>query len=456
MTRAALHLNDAAITLLNAERILYRQPGFALLAGDTLTTGADAFARARINPRHVHHRYWTALGTEPLKEQFFAHLSAADLASRQLEQMWQAAGSGIDELVVAVPASLDAAQLGLFLGIAGDLGLPVVAMADAAVAATRREYRDAVPVHIDCGLHKTTLTRISQVNGAKVERSEVLADCGTYGLYDAWLTTIAEAFVRQSRFDPLHTADTEQLLLDQLGRWLGQAGRGDTVAMTLESAGITHSAEIESLALIGAAAPWYQQIANQLRSLYRAGENPAIQVSSRVASLPGLAELLKARVGGEIYALETGASARGALARCRDSGRSGDGVSLLRQLPWDQAAMDAGSRVEDSTPAGVPTHLLFRDTAWRIDERALLLGTQGDAGARHIDLPDDMPGVSRRHCEIRRHNGQCVVEDHSRYGTFLNGHRINGSTVLQVGDSLRVGSPGYEFLLITTDESHGA
>jgi len=51
--------------------------------------------------------------------------------------------------------------------------------------------------------------------------------------------------------------------------------------------------------------------------------------------------------------------------------------------------------------------------------------------------------------------GQCIVEDASRFGTFLNGHRIDGSTVLQVGDSLRVGTPGYEFHLITTDESHG-
>jgi hypothetical protein len=52
-------------------------------------------------------------------------------------------------------------------------------------------------------------------------------------------------------------------------------------------------------------------------------------------------------------------------------------------------------------------------------------------------------------------NGQCLLQDHSRYGTFLNGHRINNSAVLQAGDTIRVGSPGYEFLLIRTVESHG-
>jgi pSer/pThr/pTyr-binding forkhead associated (FHA) protein len=66
-----------------------------------------------------------------------------------------------------------------------------------------------------------------------------------------------------------------------------------------------------------------------------------------------------------------------------------------------------------------------------------------------------MPGVSRQHCSLTRQNGQCILQDHSRYGTFLNGHRINGSSVLQVGDTLRVGAPGYEFQMITTDESNG-
>lgn len=456
MTRAALHLNDAGITLLSADRVLYRQPGFALLSQDRLVTGNEAFARARINPRQLQHRHWMELSIAPLQERSFAHLTSADLVSRQLEQMWHSAGDGIDDLVVAVPAFLDSAQLGLILGIAADLGMPVTAMADAAVAATRREYRNAVPVHIDCGLHAMTLTRIAQVNGANAEVSEVLDACGTYALYDVWLMTIAEAFVRQSRFDPLHTADTEQMLLDQLGQWLGQAGRAESVSMSLSSGGITHRADIESLSLIGAAAPLYQQIANRLRALFRADEVPAIQITARVASLPGLADLLTARVGGEIYALEAGATARGALARCRGSARPGGGISLLRQLPWDQAAVEIHASNSAVARSGAPTHLLFGDVAWQIGERPIVIGSQADGDERLIELDGDMPGLSRRHCDIRREHGQCVIEDHSRYGSFLNGHRVNGSTVLQVGDSLRVGTPGFEFKLITTDESHGA
>ncbi|MGB5247100.1 MAG: FHA domain-containing protein [Woeseia sp.] len=455
MTRAALHINDAGITLLDSERLLYRQPGFALLRDDELVTGNAAIARARINPRHVQHRYWYELSADGLKDQYFHHLCAADLVSRQLEDMWQAAPSGISELVVAAPSYLSANQLGLLLGIALDLKLPVVALVDAAVAATRREYRNAVPVHIDIGLHCTTLTRIAQDGQARVDRSEQLEGCGIYGLYDAWLNHIAAGFVQQSRFDPLHTAATEQLLLNQLGAWLSAAGRGETVVMELAAGGMTHRAEIESLSLVGAAAPWYQQIANRLRALYRADETPAIQMTERASSLPGLADMLKARVGGEVFTLEPGATARGALARCRPT-TGDDGVSLLRQLPWDQSAIDVTAMAPGSTRAGVPTHLLFGSVAYAIDDAALLLGVEADDGTRRVELPGDMPGVSRRHCTVRRVNGQCVVEDQSRYGTFLNGHRIDGSAVLQIGDALRIGTPGYEFSLITTDESHGA
>lgn len=455
MNRLSLHLNDAGITLSDGERILYREPGYAWLGDDRLTTGNGAFAHARIDPRRIQHRYWTDLATTPLGDRRFSHLSAADLAIAQLEQLWAVAGNDVDELVVAVPSWMTAASLGLLLGIAGELGLPVVAMADAAVAATRREYKGAVPVHVDLGLHRASLTRMAQPGMAQTDRAEIVEDAGVFALYDRWLTTVAEAFVQQSRFDPLHTAETEQMLLDRLAGWLREASANDRVTLQIEAGGSSYTAEVESLVLVNAAAPVYQQIAIMLRSLYRAEDLPAIQVTDRVARMPGLTDMLKARVGGEVFVLEPGATARGALARCRGGRERKAGVSLLRQLPWDQGAIDVEAAGVDRTEAGAPTHVLYGYTAYAIDGSPLVLGSQEAAGDRHIALAADMPGVSRRHCSLRRRNGQCVLEDHSRYGTFLNGHRIDGSSVLQAGDTLRVGSPGFEFLLIRTDGGHG-
>jgi hypothetical protein len=225
--------------------------------------------------------------------------------------------------------------------------------------------------------------------------------------------------------------------------------------VAIDYRGIEHRAEIELLDLIGAVDPVYQRIVSQLRAIYRAGEYPALQLSDRAARLPGFAEMLKARVGGEIFTLEPGATGRGLLARCREMQRSTSSVSLLRQLHWDQAAAPVHAEVTTGD-SGRPSHVLLGSRAYEIREAPLVLGSQPAEDGRYIELSADMPGLSRRHCSIRHRDGQCIVEDFSRYGTFLNGHRIDGSAVLQAGDQLRIGTPGHELKLIVMEEAHGA
>lgn len=456
MSLLALHLNDAGITVLDADRIVYREPGVALLDNDTLTLGLSALANARVQPRGIQNRFWSELLTEPLRDTRFNHLSNADLASRQLELIWQQVAATDGRLVVAVPAYLSKDQLALFLGIAAELNVPVTGMVDAAVAATRREYRGAVPVHVDISLHSTVLTRIAQTERAAADRSAVVDESGLLALYDGWIKVIAETFVRQSRFDPLHTAETEQTLQDRLPEWLAAASAHDAVALEIAYGGVTHSAEIESLQLVAAAAPVYQRVVSHLRALYRAGETPALQLTDRAARMPGLAEMLRARVGGDVFLLEPGATVRGLYARARDLGarNGGTGVSLVRQLPWDQSAVSVEAP-EAGSKGGQPTHVLFGDTAYLIDDSPLNVGSQ-PADGRWIDLHQPMPGVSRRHCAIQRQNGQCIVHDFSRYGSFLNGHAIDGSAVLQVGDQIRIGTPGFELRMITAERPDGS
>lgn len=455
MTLIATHINDADISVIDSERIFYREPGFALLEGDHLAVGMEAFNEARLKPRQIHSEFWSNLQTQRLTKPPFQQLSTADLVSRQFEQAWRTAAERGDRLVVAVPAYMDSTSLGLLLGIAAEFEIPVVAMVDAAVAATRREYRGAVPVHVDLSLHSTTLTRMSQNGQAQVDRSAVIKESGMLVLYDAWIRTITNAFVKQSRFDPLHTAETEQLMQNYLTKWLSTASSGNTVLLEIEYRGITHKAELDLLQVAEAAAPVYQRIVSSLRALYRAEETPAIQLSDRAARMPGLAEMLKARVGGETYLLEPGATARGLLARCRDMRRGDSGVSLIRQLPWDQSPVDSETN-EAPVHAGVPTHILFGNTAYEIDAHPLVLGSQAAGTERCVDFQQDMPGVSRRHCVLQRENGQVVVRDSSRYGTFLNGHSIDSSAVLQVGDTIRLGTPGHELRLILEENAGGA
>ena len=434
---------------------MYREPGFALLEDDQLVTGSAAYAAARLKPRRIHNEYWSNLQTQPLRDSRFQHLSSADLVSQQFEQVWRKAAEHGDRLIVAVPAYMDNASLGLLLGIIAEYKVPVVAMVDAAVAATRREYKDAILVHVDISLHSTTLTRMSQDGMAQVDRSAVIDESGVLALNDAWIRSIAAAFVKQSRFDPLHTAETEQQLQDKLPEWLAVASSGSAIQLEIEYRGISHKAELESLQVAEAAEPVYQRIVSNLRALYRADETPAIQLSSRAARMPGLPEMLKARVGGEVYLLEPGATARGLLARCRDVEQSSTGVSLIRQLSWDQSPVVSES-LDSQNQGGVPTHVLFENIAYPVEAHPLTLGSQAVDNERSVDLHQEMPVVSRQHCKLQKEHGQIVVRDLSRYGTFLNGHRIDSSAVLQIGDTIRLGTPGHELRLIKAEQADGA
>ncbi len=454
MSAIAADINDAGITVLKDDAIVYREPGIALLNDDGPTIGNAAYRSARIHPRRVVTKYWSGLGTDALPVRRFEHLSAADIASSQLESMWAKVSAPESRLLVAVPAYMTTAQLGLFLGICKELEIPVAGMVDAAVAASRRQYRNATTVHVDISLHSTLLTRLLATGQAQVDAASVVEEAGLFSLYDAWIKAIAETFVQQSRFDPLHTAETEQMLLDRLPGWLAKASAGESVPLHIEYQGVVHDADMESIALVAAAAPVYQSIVSQLRTLCRADETPALQLTDRAASLPGLADMLKARVGGEVFMLEAAATARGLLARCRNL-ETGEQVSLIRQLPWDQSAVDVRVKSPGSD-GGRPTHVLFENTAFRIDGTPLFFGTQTGDGERFIELSQTMPGVSRKHCSLQDENGQCVVRDFSRYGTFLNGHRINDSAVLAAGDNLRVGTPGVELRLIRVEGGDGA
>ena len=449
----AAHLNDAGILVVNDEHILYHEPGFALLEDDHLITGADAYANASIKPRRIQNHYWSALHTEPLRDQRFSHMSAADLVSRQLEQIWQRVATHGDRLAIAVPPYMSNENLGLLLGIADELKIPIVAICDSAVCATRRHYEHAVPVHIDLSLHSSSLTRLMQEGQVQVDRTEIIEDNGMLLLHENWLKVIADAFVQQSRFDPLHTAETEQMLQDKMQDWLTQASSARRIPLQVDYRGISHHAELESLELVAAAAPVYQSIVSTLRALYKAEETPAIQMSARAARMPGLAATLKTRVGGEVFLLEPGATARGLINRCNSEQQSGS-ATLSRHMPWDQSPVSV--EIVAAEGGGQPTHLLFGHNAFSLIGEPLVLGSQAADGERWLDLQQEMPGVSRRHCVVSSDNGQFVLTDHSRYGTFLNGHRIEGSAVLQTGDLIRIGTPGFELRLISAEEHGGS
>jgi pSer/pThr/pTyr-binding forkhead associated (FHA) protein len=62
-------------------------------------------------------------------------------------------------------------------------------------------------------------------------------------------------------------------------------------------------------------------------------------------------------------------------------------------------------------------------------------------GRRHdCDLRIPLPTISRRHFELSQNGESLRIRDlDSAAGTFVNGKRVNGDTVVKAGDYIRVG-----------------
>ena len=229
MARAlSLDVSDGGLLGLAEDgAVLGPSPGCALVDGDEPIFGEEALRRSRLFPRLVASDFWSRLDAAPLGPPFPDGLSSADLVHGHLGGLWDRAKKGTGEVVLAVPGVYDERQLGLLLGIAQALEMPVTGLVDAAVAAASAGFPGERLLHVDLGLRRAVVTEIRQGTSLVRERVARLDRWGQDEVLDAELRAAAAAFVRQSRFDPLHDAATEQALFDRLPSWLAALERAE-------------------------------------------------------------------------------------------------------------------------------------------------------------------------------------------------------------------------------------
>ena len=452
MTVLALELNDSDIIVGRAaDSWQSAGPGLALLDPGKPLLGEAARAQARLRPTRLHNRFWSELSVEPLKVPAAYAGSNADLACAQLADIWRRSdGEGASAALFLVPGSFGRDALGLLLGIAGECGIPARAVVDTAVASAEIPADGRAILHFDVHLHFVIVTEVLPVNGLARGELQVTESVGLATLEQAWAGACAEAFVRQTRFDPLHDAESEQALYDLLPEWLDALADGAEQELSLERGGQTQRATMTRRQLLEVTTPQYERIVRLVESM-RVSRGPvSLQLSHRAARLPGLAERLGALKDVELKTLGSGRPVEGVLSH-RDFLLNNEGpvryVTTLPEVGAPPAPVpELPPEALDQRPA--PTHLLNGTIAWALSESPLTLGVAPITDGRGLVVTGSVEGVSRRHCSIVRRDDGVFVEDHSRYGTFINGKRVSESARLHAGDVLRVGSPGSEFLLL--------
>lgn len=465
MTRAlSLDLSDGGLLgVAEGGAVLGPSPGCALVEGEAPLFGDEALRRSRLFPRRVASDFWSRLDAAPLGPPFPEGLSAADLVHGHLESLWRAGRAGTDEVVLAVPGVYDERQLGLLLGIAQALGMPVAGLVDAAVAAASAGFPGERLLHVDLGLRRAVVTEIRQGASLVRERVARLDRWGLDEVHDAEMRGAAAAFVRQSRFDPLHDAATEQALFDRLPAWLAALERDERATWRLPFAAGEATIEVTRSEAEAWTARFADELSQQVSVFKRAGEPLTVLLSAHAARLTGLAGRLAAVRGVEVVLLPVQAAAAGAL-REKDAVRSPAGaIRLVTHLPHPQAPEGtvggaavilppAAKPLPPRDPGRRPTHVLLGPVARAITEEPLVVGTAPPSPGRALRLEGETSGISRTHCRLFESAGSALVEDLSTWGTYVNGERVSGRAVLAVGDRIRVGSPGLELLLVAAED----
>ncbi|MEO0576020.1 MAG: FHA domain-containing protein [Pseudomonadota bacterium] len=439
-----VEVNDALVRVQHGATSLHGETGYATVEnGKVVQTGDASRADAKRHPRRTINDFWHRLSTDTLET---VALTRADLVAAQIQVLLPPEQYANRNVVLLLPGALPREQLGLLLGVFKACDLNVIGLIDTASAASRLFYRDQTLLHVDVSLHAATVSRISQdAQSSKLDDVRAVEGSGLHNLYEEWMTFFASQFVRQCRFDPLHSADAEQKLFDLLPAWLREIGQNDELELTFSHAGHSHTITVVSVDVINVVAAHYQRIADVARALTGGASAPALQLRFAAASLPGFAQMLCARAGGSFFTIDDDAAIRHAAAVLPTLSLSDSRV--LSEMPVDGES--ASTVATEQRSDDVPTHLVLDARAYALTAQPLTLGSGTEhAPDRYLQLDGSPAGVSGVHCDIRLDVNQCLVVDHSRYGTFLNGNRISASAALRIGDILRVGTPGREMQLI--------
>jgi hypothetical protein len=472
MTVFAIELNDRAVSLARDGLVLTSAPSAVFNGTAGTPAGANAWRDLRSQPMATSSRHLGAVLTQRSPSARAEALVAAELKARFAEQPSRDG----ERIWIAAPAQAEAPGLEALLGIACRQGLSIDGFIDAAAVATAALGSERNTIVVELGLHHAAATAIDCEAARARRRRSVLTERGGFiELYQVWLDLISTTMVKRTRFDPLHDAATEQQLFDAIPSLTQEvATTGNTTAS------VTKGKERFEVALTRdqfaqAAEPIYRSIVGLLHQLRPAGAPIAIVIPRSVAELPGVWEQLEQFVGCELVSVPDGfAAAAASLLDLPGPATDEDSVRLLRRLPLQAQAVLTGSVAREplgqrrsSGPA--PSHALLDGRAYSLSAESLVVGRAPEpqsapatampaataavpASSRHITLPEGLAGVSRRHCTFVHDGDELVLLDHSTFGTFVNGERVQERVRVHAGDRVRLGEPGVELALIAVGE----
>jgi hypothetical protein len=304
-------------------------PGFCHADGPTLTFGRAAEDLWFVQPRRVVHNLWARLAHEPStlhvsgKPPSFSELAFFFL--RDFAARLALAAPSPDRMVLALPSAYfkDAAteeeKVGLILGMAGELKLPLAGLIDMACAGLCDPrgpgFNHSRPVIVvDVGLDEAEFTLVVAEDKLARKGFMLLPQCGQSHLLKQLTATMGNRFLRHTAFDILEDGRIEQTFFRQTKEFV--CGESPEFRYLINTSTRAYEMQVKRDQLCADAQGFVATIVQGLQSFAQgalpSGALCTLALTDRAARLPGLEPRLRASGFPRILRLPRGAAAAGA------------------------------------------------------------------------------------------------------------------------------------------------
>lgn len=427
MSFTVIDLNDTNIRVGKDDQILLNSPGYAVIKDDKIAFGLSAAKLNRIYPRNTHDDYWYRLGQDTIQSSSNQIRHNADLAYMQLAEIYEQTGQTVKWLI-AVPASFSQEQLGLLLGLLNAANYKNVQLIDSALLASISNLSKGEHIHLDMQLHQSVLTSLTTDDKHKVITSNVLPETGLLSIYEKCAKFISNEFINQSRFDPHHHAESEQLLFENIPACLNKLTTSPMSKIGLEHQGNAYSANITREGILEALAPIYE-------NFYKHIDNSSqLLLSHRFGLLPGFLDGLDNVCLLDEFAVFTSAKNYSTLLLDTEPN-----TNYLSELPAVAATETLTKPNAVSWQETGITHLLIDDIAKQLNKQDC-----------YVSIDGKFESSLYTNCQfsIQAHEGHYFIQAENNAQISLNGVIINDKQSLKLGDNINVAGSKINYTLI--------
>jgi len=417
MGQGVLEINDCGLRVFIGTTEVLESPGVAVIEPRQIHIGTAAQMRARNHPTQVNNQFWRRLSLESLKSENQRCRHHADLAYCHLQEISEHCDLP-EELVLAVPGNFTREQLALLLGVINESGMNVVGLVDSATASIGDLAPPGMQLHVELQLHQTLVSRIDVDQQAAVRSAETVADAGLHHFHEAWARVFTDAFVMQCRFDPLHSAESEQQLYDLMSQWVSRAMRQGEVLAELDD----RTAKVTLRQLQDATAPILSRVRAMIENI--AESNSVSFISHRWAEIPGGIQLAQ-----HMYLLSRDCIAQTINNRWQEL-RSKD--SALRLVNSISATPESEITVRlDTPPEAAATHLLFGHRALAAHQPLFVFWHEDKFQV--TPTPPKHPAAT-----VTNHAGRLALRVDAGINLILNGDEVTAPVNLNAGDRIGI------------------